>query len=166
MLTEVSKQNKQLNTLRTQIEPRNWEITISRDKYYTSDEVIDAYLHGKKTGLESLQKVVLKTLSDNINKTGNFTSEIIEYCEKEGFTPNAAFLKILSWDSFKILITLPEEEYLSNKFLKIYEYISKFEEKVNNELYRIEISFVETNGLDINCVQSDGFILKHTSSKN
>jgi hypothetical protein len=166
MLEVVEKQNKQLNTLRTQAEPRNWEITISKDKYYTSDEVIDAYLHGKKTGLESLQKVVLNTLSDNINKTGNYTTEIIEYYEKEGFNPKATFLKILSWDNYKILITIPEKEYLSDKFLQIYEYISKFEEKINNELYRLEISFVETNGLDINCVQSDGFILKHTSSKS
>ena len=62
MLTVVDKQKKDLNTLGTQIEPRNWEITVSKDKYYTCDEVLDAYLHGKKKGLENLQKIVLKTL--------------------------------------------------------------------------------------------------------
>ena len=166
MLTVVDKQKKDLNTLGTQIEPRNWEITVSKDKYYTCDEVLDAYLHGKKKGLENLQKIVLKTLSDNINKTGNYTSELINILKQNGFNPEAAFLKIISWDNFKILITVPEKEYLSEKYLRIYEYISKFEDNVNNELYKIEISFVDTNGLDVNCVQSDGFILKHTSSKS
>jgi hypothetical protein len=155
-----------LNTLGTQIEPKNWEFTVTKDKYFTCDDVLEAYLHGKKAGLEDFKKLLLINLSDNINKTGNYTSDIIKHIRKEGFKPESTYLKIETWNFFKILITLPEKEYLSKKFLQIYNFISKFEEKVNGELYRLEISFVETTGLDESFVQSDGFILKHKSSKS
>lgn len=163
MLLVDEKQKNNLNTINNITTSKNWEFTVSKE-YFTGDEVIEAYLQGKKAGLKDMQKLILTTLSRNVNDTGKYISEIIGYMKKEGFSPKTAYLKIESWNFLKVLITISEEEFISKKFLEIYDYVSNYENKINNDLFKLEISFVDSNGVDINCIYSDGFLLKHKSS--
>jgi len=97
--------------------PANWEFTSPKDKTISSDHVIDAYLKGKKEGLEQAQKLMLDRLTQNINKSGIYTTELLNFLKKKKLNPISAFLKINSWDSFKVLLILPEKEFLSDKII-------------------------------------------------
>ena len=152
-----------MNTIKEILEPQNWEFTSPKDKLFSSDHVIEAYLKGKKEGLEQAQKLILEKLVENVNNSGNYTTEIHSHFNKKGFHPVSTFLKIISWDNFKLLITLPENEFISDKIIEIYDFISDYENRVNKELYHLEISLTDINEstFDKNCLRSDGFVLKH-----
>jgi uncharacterized FlaG/YvyC family protein len=165
MLTTI-EENTEIMSLMIKNSENNWVVTVTKDKFYTCDEVIDAYIQGKKEGLEQIQKVALEKMIENIKKSGEFTTELLNFFHKEKFNPVSAYLKIISWNLYNVLITIPEEEYLSDRFLSIYEYISQFEEKNKNDFYKLEITITDTNNLNNKNIISDGYIFKHKMSIN
>jgi hypothetical protein len=151
-----------MNAVQEILEPQNWEFTAPKDKLFSSDHVIEAYLRGKKEGLEQAQKLILDKLVQNVNNSGKFANAIIAYLKEQSLHPSSVFLKINSWDDFKLLITLPEEEFISDVILPAYDFVSEFEDKVNEELYHLEVSMTDVNdSLDEKCLKSDGYVLKH-----
>ena len=86
----------------------------------------------------------------------------INYLKDINLKPASAFLRINSWDDFKVLITLPEKEFLSDNILSAYDFISDFEDKVNEDLYHLEISITDRNEcFDEKCIKSDEYVLKY-----
>jgi hypothetical protein len=151
-----------MNTVHKILEPQSWELTSPKEKLFSSDHVIEAYLKGKQEGLEQAQKLMLNKLVQNINNSGSFTQQIISFLKENNLKPSSAFLKINSWDDFKILITLPEDDFVNEKILTAYDFISQFEDKVNEDLFHLEVSMTDVNdNFDEKCLKSDGFILKH-----
>src|SRR5438094_214896 len=151
-----------MNTINEISAPANWEFTSPKDKLYSSDHVIDAYLKGKSEGLEQAQRLILEKLVSNINKSGKHTTEILEYLRKKKFNPISAYLKINSWDDFSVLIVLPQSEFVDKKIFSVYEFISGLENEVSEDLYHIQVSICDTEDqIDESYVRSDGFILKH-----
>lgn len=146
--------------------PANWEFTSPTERLYTSDHVIDAYLTGKKEALEQTERLIFDKLKSNINNSGSHTNEILKYLKKEKFNPIGAYLKINSWDDFSILLILPENEFLSDNIYSVYDYLTKLEDKVSSEFYKLNVSICDTDGeVDDSCIKADGFNLKHKSSK-
>lgn len=146
--------------------PANWELTAPKDKLFSSDHVIDAYLKGKNDGLEQQQKLVIEKLVVNIKKSTEHTSNVLSYLKKEKFHPLSAYLRINSWDDFTMLIVLPQKEFIDEKILKVYNYISKVENMAKEEMYNIQITICDTeNKVDENYIRSDGFALKHIMPK-
>jgi len=142
--------------------PKNWEFTSSEDKLFSTDHIIDAYLKGKNEGLEQQERLIIEKLISNIDKSGKHTTQVINHLLKKGLNPTAAFLKINSWDNFETLIIISEKDFLSTKMLKVYEYISKLESKVSEDMYYLQISFhSKDENIDEESIRSDGYILKH-----
>lgn len=151
-----------MNAVNEIINPVNWEFTSPKEKLFSSDHVIDAYLKGKNDGLEQQQRLVIKKLVSNIDKSGKDTTQILSFFKKEGFNPISAFLRVNSWDDFSILIVLPQEEFLDDKILSVYNFLSKLENKVSEDMYQIQVSICDTEEhIDENYVRSDGFALKY-----
>lgn len=143
--------------------PANWEFTNPKEKLFSSNQVIDAYLKGQKSGLEKAQQVMFQKLVLNINKSGKNTSTILDYFRNKNFNPISAYLRINSFDDFALLILLPQREFIAKEMLNIYDFISEFESKENEEYYHIQISICDTEeGIEESYVRSDGFNLKHT----
>lgn len=146
--------------------PANWELASPKDKLFSSDYVIDAYLKGKNDGLEQQQRLIIDKLVSNINKAGKNTTDILSFLKKKKLNPISAYLRINSWDDFSILIILSKEEFLDKKMLIVYDYISELENKVDEDMYHIQVTFCDTeDNLDENYIRSDGFSLKHKFSK-
>jgi hypothetical protein len=143
--------------------PANWEFTNPKEKLFSSNQVIDAYLKGQKSGLEKAQQVMFQKLVLNINKSGKNTSTVLDYFRNKNFNPISAYLRINSFDDFALLILLPQREFIAKEMLNIYDFISEFESKENEEYYHIQISICDTEeGIEESYVRSDGFNLKHT----
>lgn len=155
-----------MNAINEILAPANWEFTSPKDKLFSSDHVIDAYLKGKSDGLEQQQKLVVEKLISNINKSGKYTNEILSFLKKEKLNPLSAYLRINSWDDFSVLIALPQKEFLDKKILSVYDFISALESKVREDMYNVEVVICDTEDeIDENYVHSDGFVLKHKMSK-
>jgi hypothetical protein len=155
-----------MNAINEILAPANWELTSPKDKLFSSDHVIDTYLKGKNDGLEQQQRLIIEKLVSNINKAGKNTSDILSFLRKKKLNPISAYLRINSWDDFSVLIILPQDEFLDKKMISVYNYISELENKVDEEMYHIQVSFCDTeDNIDENYVRSDGFALKHKISK-
>ncbi len=155
-----------MNAIDEILAPANWEFTSPKEKLFSSDHVIDAYLKGKSEGLEQQQKLVVEKLISNINKSGKYTNEILSFLKKKKFNPTSAYLRINSWDDFSILIVLPQKEFLDKKILIAYNFITELESKVKEDMYNAEVMICDTEDkIDENYIRSDGFALKHKMSK-
>jgi len=155
-----------MNAINEILAPANWELTSPKDKLFSSDHVIDAYLKGKNDGLEQQQRLIIEKLVSNINKAGKDTTNILSFLKKKKLNPISAYLRINSWDDFSILVILPQEEFLGKKILIVYDYISELENKVDEDMYHIQVSLCDSaDNIDENYIRSDGFALKHKISK-
>jgi len=151
-----------MNAIDDILAPENWEFTSSEDKLFSTDHVIDAYLKGKNEGLEQQQRLIIEKLVSNIDKSGKYTTEVINFLKKKKLKPIAAFLKINSWDDFETLIIVPEKDFLNEKMLEVYKFISNLESRVSEDMYQLEISFCnQDEKIDEDYIRSDGYVLKH-----
>lgn len=141
---------------------KSWTITEPKEHAYSSDDVINAYIKGTQEGLQHAQRALIAILDKNVERTSKLSAEILTYIHNNGFKAISAFLKIESWDSFSVLITIEEDDFLNDSFLKIYSYVSEIENKNNNDLYSLSFIFTDYNeDFDQKHINADGFILKH-----
>ena len=141
----------------------SWEIEspAEREKFFSSDAVIDAYLKGKKDGLEKEQKLVFQKFDENIKLSKNSTNQLYAHLIKGGFKPLGAYIKFESWDKFSSLIAVSEEDYVTDDFLNIYEYAAGHEGSVCTETYTLNFTFmpVSDQGFE-KSLWCDGYIFR------
>lgn len=143
----------------------SWE-KISDTDAYSFNDVVNAWVKGKEEGLNITQKTILNALKENILKTVQARAKVYKFLKEKGFKALIAHLKVESPYSFQILFVVPEGELLNNDFLKVYDFISELENEVNEELYNVHLSFVDSSDtLDENQFEADGFIAKYTLKK-
>ena len=142
-----------------EIQTKKWIPTKREDSI--SNQIIDAYLNGKKEGMEYYKILEANKLSDNINKSGIITVELINELYDNNFNPFGAYLRIISLDRFEIMITIPEEDYLKEDFLIMFDKISNIETASKDELFNVFFSFCSVNSyFDEHIVTSDGYSFK------
>ena len=126
-----------------------------------SNQLIDAYMNGRRDGMELYELVKFNKLNENIKKSGLLTTYIVNALKNNRFNPIDAYLRINSIARFDVMITIPEEEYLKKEFLEMFDVISEIESSERDELYNVFISFCSVNQyFDEQIVSSDGFVLK------
>lgn len=139
-----------------------WKVENDQQKLFTGDQVIDAYLSGKRDGLQSAQKVILNQLQENVDKSGQKVNELLSHLDGLSFNGTDAFLKINSWNYLTVLVSVKEDDFFNESFLKVYEYVEKLESELNNEACHVNFSFVDyNNSLNHYTLKCDGFILKY-----
>lgn len=155
-------QNTDINTSLT------WEISVDKNSIYTNDDVIDAYLKGKEDGLKESSQIFVDILNENINKSANYTEKMISFLKKRKLNPISAHLKINLFNDFIILITLPEDEFISEDFLVCYDFAATIEEEVTKDKY-YNVMFMfsdreEEEDFNKNLLVSDGFFMNYKMS--
>jgi len=144
----------------------SWKITAERKKLYSADAVIDAYLRGKSEGLQQHQKVLIQQLEANVKKASAHTSVVVQYIREQGLTALSAYLKLSSFDRMSVLITLSEEDFISDVISDVYNYISSVEETVSEEFYTINFTFaIAGKKFNRGLLESDGYIFQASPSK-
>lgn len=139
----------------------DWNIDKSSDNIFSSDEVIDAYFRGKKDGLKSHQQSLLDSLNNNVDSCAKHSYEVITHLKEKGFENTSAFLKILQWNTLRVIVSLKEQDFLNPDFLEIYDFVSKLEERVCSNTYTIDFSFLDySEKVNEKNLHADGYILK------
>jgi hypothetical protein len=142
--------------------PSRWTLA-PRENIYSCDQVIDAYLEGKSEGVQQTQKLIVRELERNVRKTVEQADRFIEHLASMRFHPFSAYIRIDEWDTFTILVAVPDEEWCDPRFLEVFDYIIKAEQGVSNEFYNLEIQVFGACGpesLNETSIFADGFILK------
>ena len=137
----------------------SWELPEHGEKLYAADAVIEAYIKGKKEGLEHKEKLFFKQLTENLDKSGANTKKTIECLKSIGVTPLSAHLKANSFHDFYVLVTVSEEDFLKESFIKAYDFTEELEQSTSEDLYSISFSFInKTPHFNEKALSSDGFI--------
>jgi len=140
---------------------KNEWIPTKKNDFFTSDHLIDAYLHGKREAFATTQRLATDKLNKNIEKSSEISINLIKTLSKNSFTPINAYLRINALDNFDIMVTIPESDIVNDHFSNMYNVASTLEEQNKDEYYDVFISFCPVNEHfeEIN-VSSDGYILK------
>lgn len=143
----------------------NWKVAPDHSRHFSENQVIDAYLKGKDDGREQTQKALINLFNVNINKAGHHTGLVANHLLKHGFTFHSAALKAVSFDEFQVIITVKEEDILSDSFLKVYDFTAKLEHESKEELYHISFVFTHNKSINVDLLKSDGFIFEFKKKK-
>lgn len=144
-----------------------WEISVDKNSIYTNDDVIDAYLKGKEVGVKESNQIFVDKLNENIDKSAKYTRKMISFLKKRKLNPISAHLKIKSFNDFIILITLSEDEFISEDFLVSYDFAATIEEEVTEDkYYNVMFMFSDREEKDFNknLLVSDGFFMNYKMS--
>lgn len=144
--------------------PDIWEVSVDRNTIFTNDDVIDAFLKGKEAGVKEKKQIFIDKLNENIGKSAYFTESMLTFLRKNSFNPISAHLKINAFNDFIILVTLPEEEFISEKFLVSYNFAATIEEQVmNDKYYNVMFMFSdrEEDTFNKSLLASDGFFMDY-----
>ena len=139
-----------------------WELA-PRETRYSCDQVIDAYLKGKSDGIQQSERLIAKQLDGNVNKTVEETNRLVAHLTSSGFHPVSAYLRIDDWDTFTLMVTVPDDECCDPRFLPMFDYVIQTESQRESDFYSLEIQFCglpAENALNEPAVFADGFILK------
>jgi hypothetical protein len=144
---------------------KSWE----QQKPYTPtvDDVIDAYLKGKKDGFNIQQRVIIEKFNENMNKTTDITRDFLEYLDNKKLKIIEVFLKIVDIDEFELLF-LTDESYFNKPelILEAYKKSGEYRLKYNSDTININISFLpKTKEYDRDFVICDGFGLTYVKNK-
>lgn len=138
-----------------------WDLKERKEGFFTGDQVIDAYLKGKRDGLKTYRKAMLNNLDKNVNECAKHTYAVIEHLKEKKMGQTSAFLKIDSWNNFHVLIGVKETDFLNPDFLKVYDYVSALEEEISTDTLKVDFSFLDfVDEINEKRIGSDGFVLK------
>ncbi|MDR2232037.1 MAG: hypothetical protein LBE56_02805 [Tannerella sp.] len=136
-------------------------IPTRKDETFTSDDLIDAYLHGKKDAFATAQRLAQDKFNANIEKSKDITVNLLNILRDNNFTPIDAYLRFNGFDYFEIMVTIPEDDFTADGFSEMYDVISGIEDRNNEKYYEVFISFCPVNEhFEELIVSSDGYLLK------
>ncbi|HEY8930132.1 MAG TPA: hypothetical protein VIM55_13115 [Mucilaginibacter sp.] len=147
----------------TGISLSQWEVIQPDDpsQYFEGDAVIEAYFKGKADGISQTEKLSLKQFSDNFNFAKENIIRVLNELEKNEFDPLAAYLKVKSVFSFKVIIVVKEEDFIKQSFLSNYEFLTNFEQEIQTDFFTLKFSFLDGIPDDLDeALMSDGYQIK------
>lgn len=150
------------NSIIENLEISDWKFVDSTSESgFSSDDIIDAYYKGKEQGIIDEISALRRIVNSNIKKTINHANSVISYLVNQQIFPEYSYIKLISWDTYEVLISVATKDFLDEKFLKVYEFVTETENKINDEVYELTFSFIDSNtDFDNKKLNSDGFFLK------
>jgi hypothetical protein len=117
---------------------------------------------GKEQGAEEYKQQIETLLNENLSKSYNDTTKVLEKLREDNISVISARLKVKAINSLNIILSIKESELLNSKIDKIYNFIYDLEEVTNTENYTVDFSIIKANeSFSDKRVESDGYIYKH-----
>ena len=129
---------------------------------FSGDDLIEAYLHGKKEGVAEATEGFKDALVAKRNNSIANANQVLQHLRKMELHPVRAFMQVESFVCFNVIITIPLEEYISDIATHAYEYMIDFTASLNGENYILNFSLMD-EGDDINedLLEADGFTIRY-----
>ena len=145
----------------------DWQIRPIKEEKgyetYSSDDLIDAYLKGRKDAADSDRQMRFEKLESNLDKAKELSEKLIGIINKEGFNCNIIKLKIKDIYNFSSIFLVNEDDYLKDEFLKIYKRSIQLKREVNSDTtFDFNTIFAPINSdVEINNMLADGYIFSY-----
>ncbi|MCZ7556485.1 MAG: hypothetical protein M5R41_08795 [Bacteroidia bacterium] len=152
-------------------DPQNWTGPEPGEDSYSSNQMIEAFKQGVDRGreqrftemLNDLIQMIKATAEANAQQAAEDTWIVLRALEDRGCNPVRALLKELAFNEMRVLIFLPENEYVSAEFLETYKEVVCLEQGFQKPTYQIQFSFTaDSEALDPDLLRVDGYIRSHT----
>lgn len=134
-----------------------WE----RSQGVSYDDLIDAYLQGRKEEKSETEKILSRTFQNNIIKAQGIGADMFkEITATTGINPVGVFLKAEGLTSFDFLFLFGVEDYISDEMFRIYQKQRRVKSEVNDDSFSVSFLNMPVSGdLDENCLMADGYLL-------
>ena len=137
----------------------SWE---KQQDVITQNDVIDAYLHGRKQGRTDYQIAMNNLFETNLTKAQEASEKLYEDLKSLTINVNSIHLKADAVTNFMALIVADDKDYLDDKFLKGIRASRKIKTTVDSSDFIINFIFTHnTKTLNEDCLDSDGYFLKY-----
>jgi hypothetical protein len=137
----------------------NWK---KQPDTFTGDDVIDAYLQGKKEGQSEYSRVLLSQLKTNIALAKKVAEDLFAQMGNAGVIVMDAYLKAEGITNFNILIIVSESDFLDDRFRSVFSLARKVKEQSLNDNFHVSFTFMpHSSNLNRACIHADGYFLKY-----
>lgn len=154
-----------MTSAKTPINSQNWIDRINESDDYIKD-MMAFYKNGWVDRGEDDEQKIKDRIKANIVLTFTYVDEVLKELVKMRLTAKCVYLKIDSFVTQTVLITVPIEKYLDENFTKIYSVTNKIQRSSRSENYSLRIIFTFDDGnIDEDAVAGDGFHLTHSTTE-
>jgi hypothetical protein len=135
---------------------------IEKEKFFSSDAVIDAYFKGRRDQVEENKKVLIKTFSDNLKRAQQTCEDFFAALEKNDLKGFFVSLKAESVTFFDAIFVVPAQKFLTHDFDAVYKMAREKKKEIATTTFNLSFSFMPlTDSLDEEQMLMDGYILKY-----
>lgn len=139
--------------------PRNW---TKEESVYTGDDLIDAYLKGKRAGRGEAINILINQLRENVSLAASVCEKLFSAAEKKKIHFNSIHLKADSLTTFSALFVAKKADFISYKFREVLMSARKIKNESKRDSFYISFSFMpDSKFMNENCLKADGFFLKY-----
>jgi len=146
----------------------DWEVYPKSVGTYSNDDLIDAYLKGRRDQSNADKKLQEKKFEENLKKSTSIFERLYEYINNSKFNCSTIHLKIKNIYQYSAIFVVDEKDFCNDNFQKIYKRsidIKKNENKDNT--FDITIIFTPNNKhLDKKTMKADGYTLSYGVQKH
>jgi hypothetical protein len=139
---------------------QNWE---TQENVVTDNDVIDAYLTGKEIGRSEQISVNMRLFGENYEKAKRISESLHKQIGGIGFKVKGLHLRADSITSFNSLLIVDINDFTNESFLKSFSIARAFKNEADSDTFNITFTFTpDSDTLDENCLEHDGFFAKYT----
>lgn len=137
----------------------SWE---KQQDVVTHNDVIDAYLHGRKQGRNDYQIAMNKLFESNLYKAQEVSEKLFEDLKKMNINVDSIHLKADAVTNFMALIVTDSKDYVDENFLKGIRASRKIKSTADSLDFSINFIFTHNaKSLNEDCLDYDGYFLKY-----
>ena len=145
------------------IPQENWK---QQHDVVTHNDVIDAYLSGKKAGRNEWQIAMVKLFETNLKKAQQASEDLYSKLADNGLKMDSIHLKSDNPTNFMILLIATLEDYTDPKFLDAIAISRKIKSQLDSSDFTINFLFTYTaDSLNKRAISSDGYFLTFYGNK-
>ncbi len=139
---------------------RTWPTRLNDKETFTEDQLIEVWSLGRNDFLRQFNDTLKRVLEENIRSVVSVRDELVGFMRGRGFDAQRAYLNVESYDSLKILFTVPLQNYCSEGFLAVLRESAKEEARVRRErTLDLSIEYMSESGdIDEEALLSDGYV--------
>ncbi len=137
-------------------------IGTSKGASASTNDIIDAYLEGRRDGKKEAFKEIIDNFIANLEYAQGITESLFHKINDKKSICQKAFLSLDDINSFKVILQIDNEIFYSENVDELYMEAIKIRKERNREDFNISISFLPLNkALNTERLTADGFTLSY-----
>lgn len=143
--------------------PKDWQKSV---EYYTSNDLITAYLKGKEEGKKDEFDKSFQEFSVNVKLATSIAEELFALGKDQDIVLNEIHLKANTLYSFEVLYLVDKKLFLSDNFRAIYVLSRQLRNKYKTDKFNLSFSFTpQSEEVSVDCLGADGFFMRYEKGK-